>query len=274
MKNRGKKEVALVASGIILGASIAAPAAGAALTAQQSSQKIVVDGKLVQIEAYSIGGSNYCKLRDVGKAVGFNVSYDPLTNTVQISTNEPYAEDAPTQTANSRIVTLPTDGSQYVPQVGDRILCTDGTEYEIKDTTRWDSNVFAEGSLPPLPTPTCDWNAFPRLTLPEPIVKHYSDKYGDDLFVRNVYEVRRMVYTIYNAIGEEPDAWRDGKPLCKIYTEIPPEYEPYTDRFWPWREEEITSAVHDLPNVRYYVDAYDYYHNSVYQYTRYCFMKI
>ena len=39
MKNvRGKKEVALVASGIILGAAIAAPAAGAVLTAQQSRQ--------------------------------------------------------------------------------------------------------------------------------------------------------------------------------------------------------------------------------------------
>ena len=31
----------------------------AALTAQQSSQKIYVDGQQVQIEAYSIGGSNY-----------------------------------------------------------------------------------------------------------------------------------------------------------------------------------------------------------------------
>ena len=274
MKISRRKEAALVASGIILGASIAAPVAGAALTAQQSSQKIVVDGKPVQIEAYSIGGNNYCKLRDVGKAMNFSVDYDPLTTTVRINSTEPYAEGVVAQVVSNKIVALPTDGSQYVPQVGDVILCDDGTEYEIKDTTRWDTNVFQNGPLPPLPTPTCDWNAFPTLTLPEPIVKHYSDKYGDDLFVRNVYEVRRMVYTIYNAIGEEPDAWRDGKPLCKIYTEIPPEYEPYTDRFCPWRSSEITDAVHDLPNVRYYVDAYDYYHNNVYIYTRYCFMKI
>lgn len=34
MKNRGTKEIALVASGIMLGASIAAPTVGAALTAQ------------------------------------------------------------------------------------------------------------------------------------------------------------------------------------------------------------------------------------------------
>ena len=273
MKSRGTKEIALVASGIILGATIAAPVAGAALTAQQSSQKIVVDGKPVQIETYSIGGSNYCKLRDVGRAMNFSVEYDPLTNTVRINSNAPY-DDSPSVINASHTVTFPTDGSQYVPQVGDRILCDGGTEYEIKDVARWDANVFAEGPLPPLPTPTCDWNAFPTLTLPEPIVKHYSDKYGDDLFVRNVYEVRRMVYTIYNAIGEEPDAWRDGRPLCKIYTEIPPEYEPYTERFWPWRESEITSTVHACPNVRYYVDAYDFYHNGIYEYTRYCLMTI
>ena len=274
MKNKGQKEIALVASGVILGASIAAPAAGAALMAQQSSQKIVVDGKPVQIEAYSISGSNYCKLRDVGKAIGFNVSYDAASNTVQINTNEPYAEDASTLTSNSRIVTLPTDGSQYVPQVGDLIPCDDGTTYEVKNVVRWDTNVFQDGPLPPLPTPTCDWSAFPTLMLPEPIVKHYHDEHGDDLFVRNVYEVRRMVYTIYNALGAEPDAWRGGKPLFKINTEIPPEYEPYTSRFWPWREDVITDSVHDLPNVRYYVDAYDVYHNHGYQYTRYCFMSI
>ncbi len=274
MKNRGKKEVALVASGIILGASIAAPVAGAALTAQQSSQKIVVDGKPVQIEAYSINGSNYCKLRDVGKAIGFNVSYDAASNTVQINTNEPYAEDASTLTSNSRIVTLPTDGSQYVPQVGDVILCDDGTEYEIKDTTRWDTNVFAEGPLPPLPTPTCDWSAFPTLTLQPPVAKRYSDKYGDTLFVRNVYEVRRMAYTLYNALSDEPEAWRDGKPLFKIYTEIPLEYEPYTDVFWPWRASEITDVVRACPNVRYYIDAYDEYKNGVFLNTRYCFMSI
>ena len=272
MKSREKKDLALVASGIILGAALAVPVAGAALTAQQSSQKITVDGKPVQIEAYSINGSNYAKLRDIGKEVGFAVAYNPMTNTVCIKTDEPYAENVPTK--SSRVVSLPTDGSQYIPQVCDVILCDDGTEYEIKNVVRWDTNVFQDGPLPPLPTPTCDWSTFPTLTLPEPIVKHYNDEHGDDLFVRNVFEVRRMVYTIYNALGDEPDAWRDGKTLCKIYTEIPLKYEPYTGVFWPWRSSEITDVVHARPNVRYYVDAYDYYHNGVYQYTRYCLMSI
>ena len=202
MKNNGRKELALVASGVLLGATVAGPAASAALTAQPSTQKITVDGQQVQMEAYSIGGNNYCKLRDVGKVVGFHVSYDALTNTVRINTNEAYADAA----AASATVRLPTDGSQYVPRVGDRILCDDGTEYGIKNVDRWDNNVYQTTKLPPLPAPKCDWNAFPSLTLPEPEVRHYHDQYGDDLFVRNVYEVRRMVYTIYNALGKEPSA--------------------------------------------------------------------
>ena len=62
MKNRGKN-MALVAAGIMLGAAIAGPAASAAemLAAQRSTQNIYVDGERVQMEAYSINGSNYKK---------------------------------------------------------------------------------------------------------------------------------------------------------------------------------------------------------------------
>jgi len=88
MKNV-KKEAALVASGILLGTALAAPVARAALTAQLSSQKIVIDGKPAQIEAYSINGSNYAKIRDIAKAMDFSVEYDPLTNTVRIDSGAP-----------------------------------------------------------------------------------------------------------------------------------------------------------------------------------------
>ena len=87
MKTRSN-EIALVIGGILLGATLAAPVAGATLTAQESMQRIYVDGKLAQMEAYSISGHNYCKLRDIGQAVGFAVDYDPATNTVQIRTSE------------------------------------------------------------------------------------------------------------------------------------------------------------------------------------------
>ena len=168
MKNsRGKKEIALVTTGILLGAALAAPAVGAALTAQQSSQKIFVDGQQGQIEAYSIGGANYVRLRDVGKAVDFGVRYDALTNTVHIDSTSPYKDENAVKT-----VALPTDGSKYTPQVGDILLCDDGTTYEIKNVDRFENNIFAPGPLPDLPEPACDWSLFPTQELPAPEVRH------------------------------------------------------------------------------------------------------
>ena len=48
---------------------------------------IYVDGKLVDVVVYNIGGNNYFKLRDLGKAIGFGVDYDDATRTVLITSN-------------------------------------------------------------------------------------------------------------------------------------------------------------------------------------------
>lgn len=262
-----KREIALVASGIVLGAAIAGPAAGAALTAQVSSQKITVDGRPVQIEAYSINGSNYAKLRDIGREVGFAVTFDAASNTVQISTTEPYTEDTPAQA--SRVVCLPTDGSKYIPQVGDLIPCDDGTLYEVKDTLRWENNCFAPGPLPALPTPSYDWSVFPAQQLPTVDCRRFQSEYGDDLYVRNLHETLRMAYTIYEAVRDEPEAWRDGKPLTKVSLTIDPKEEPYTKYFWPWRQEELLKHVRAFPSFHFHVEAWDFYHNNTFLQTQY-----
>ena len=132
---KGRTITTLVA-GIIVGATLTGPAATAAenwLRATPSTQQFFVDGRRVDLEAYAIGGNNYVKLRDIGKAVDFGVEYDAVTNSVWIG--DAHAGDG--------TVTLPTDGSQYVPQAGDVILCDDGYEYTITDVSRWDGNAFA-----------------------------------------------------------------------------------------------------------------------------------
>ena len=280
--------MALVAAGIMLGAAIAGPAASAAemLAAQRSTQNIYVDGERVQMEAYSINGSNYVKLRDVGKLVGFNVTWNAESNSAMIDTGIPYEDDSVTtvrpimttagtlaQTSGA-VVTLPADGSKYVPQVGDRIPCDDGTLYEVTDVTRWENNVYSNEPLPELPKPACDWSLFPARTLPTPTTRHFSDEHGDDLFVLNLHETLRMRYTIYNALGSEPSAWRDNTPLATVEFGIPPEYEAYTAKFWPWDESNLTDLVHSRPNSRYYIAAWDYYHNGSYQYCRYCVLSL
>ena len=260
-----KRELALVASGVLLGAALAAPAATAALTAELSDQKFVVDGKPAQIEAYSIGGSNYVRLRDVGRTANFSVTYDPQTNTVRIDTQEPYAEEA----ASGRVVTLPADGSKYVPQVGDLIPCGDGTLYEVKDNSRFENNCFAPGALPDLPEPACDWSLFEQVELPAPEVRHYVSDAGDNLYVRNLYETRRMQYTLYNAFGQTPEAWREGRPLAKVYLTIPAEYEAYTPVFWPWRAAELEKKAAAVPRGRFRVEAWDYYVDHIFMQTQY-----
>ena len=258
-----KQGIALVAAGIMLGTAISGPAAQAAemLAAQRSTQKIYVNGAEVQMEAYAINGANYVKLRDLGNAIGFEVGYDAATNSV-------YVGEQPKQ-SGGRIVELPTDGSKYTPRAGDLIPCGDGTLYEVRDVSRFENNAAAPGPLPDLPEPTCDWSLFPALELPAPEVRHYVSDAGDNLFVRNVYETRRMQYTLYNAIGRTPESWRDGKPLAKVFLTIPAEYEAYTPVFWPWRAVEAEKHVANIPRGRFRCEAWDYYKDHTFLETRY-----
>ena len=91
-----KRDAICVGIGILAGITLCGPAAQAAteaLTAIRSTQPIYVDGVQVSMTAYSIGGNNYVKLRDIGKAVGFNVYWDG--SAVQIESDQPYTGKAP-----------------------------------------------------------------------------------------------------------------------------------------------------------------------------------
>ncbi|MFR3787039.1 MAG: stalk domain-containing protein [Agathobaculum desmolans] len=61
--------------------------------AELSNQRFALDGYHINIKAYLIGGNNYVKLRDIGKQVGFGVSYDAATESVRIDTDVPYTEE-------------------------------------------------------------------------------------------------------------------------------------------------------------------------------------
>ncbi len=252
------------AAGILTGAvmfgGVTAIAAGVA--ANPSRQSIYVDGREVNMTAYSILGSNYVKLRDVGQAVGFGVSYDAATNTVQISTQTGYAPEIKSAT-----------DAQYKP--GDVIHCTDGTDYTIRDVSRYDKNMFSDGPLGQLPTATCDWSQFPEVELPAAEAKHKVVEGDGYLFLRNLYETRRMQYTLYNAIGSNPQTWKDnrlalrsdGSPLARVQLHIT-DYDA-AQSFWPWRESQITDGFHSCPAGLYQLEAWDVFKNGVFLYTEY-----
>lgn len=52
-----------------------------------STSKVYLDGQEVQLTAYTIGGNNYFKLRDIGQALGIAITWDSETNTIGIDTS-------------------------------------------------------------------------------------------------------------------------------------------------------------------------------------------
>ena len=91
------KNTGLVLCGLALGLSLSAPAAQAveSLKATLSTNRILVDGQETHMTAYTIGGSNYVRLRDIGKAVGFEVYWDSKNGCVQVESGKPYTGEAP-----------------------------------------------------------------------------------------------------------------------------------------------------------------------------------
>lgn len=92
-----KREAIFMGIGALAGIALCGPAAQAAdyLTARPSSQTFYIDGQQAALTAYSIGGNNYVRLRDIGKAVDFGVVYDAATNAVYINSTQSYQEEVP-----------------------------------------------------------------------------------------------------------------------------------------------------------------------------------
>ena len=93
-----KREAIFMGIGILAGLALSGSASAAVqqLTASPSTQTFYVDGQQVQFEAYQIHGNNFVKLRDIGKAVDFGVTYDSATNSIYIDSDAPYVEEVTT----------------------------------------------------------------------------------------------------------------------------------------------------------------------------------
>lgn len=69
-----------------------------ALRVQESTSKVLLDGRSVSIKGYNINSNNYYKIADVSAAIGFTAAYESTTRTVQIKTPsapEPEEPDEP-----------------------------------------------------------------------------------------------------------------------------------------------------------------------------------
>lgn len=64
------------------------------MTATLSTSKVLLDGReLATVTAYNINGYNYFKLRDIGMAINFGITWNGTTSTIEINTSKGYIAD-------------------------------------------------------------------------------------------------------------------------------------------------------------------------------------
>lgn len=267
-------------SGMVCGAVLfSAISMASEIVAVLSPQKIFLNGNKADITAYNINGNNYFKLTDIAKAVDFNVQYDVNTNAVYIDTEKEYTEKISNDKADESqaIIEIPKEQDCFIPEENMTVLLADGTNYTFTDMSKYDKSMFASGEVGNLPTPTCDWSQFPAIEMPEIEARHYNDEYGDYLFVSNGKEMKRMQYTLYNAIGNNPEVWENGtvkksskgNPLVKIKFGI--ENDTGVQSFYPYYEERIIEVFESCPVGIYSLEAWDVYKDGKFLYTEYKF---
>ncbi len=141
------RRVWIAVVGILIGMALAGPAAQAAGSfwqAYPSTQPICLNGQQVQMTAYNINGSNYVKLRDVGKLVGFNVYWDGAN--VQVDSTIPYTGQAP---ASALPQPTPHPTPQPVPSTAPVTQDIEALRQEMVDRT---NAVRLENGVSALPT--------------------------------------------------------------------------------------------------------------------------
>jgi hypothetical protein len=115
-----------IAAFFVAAITLVASAAAAPLVMKPSRHRILVDGKAVQFDAYTIGGNNYFKLRDVafqlnGTSAQFAVGWEPVTNEIHLTTDAPYtpvggemmSKGGESQTSRSTGVRIVRDGEDH-----------------------------------------------------------------------------------------------------------------------------------------------------------------
>ena len=139
-----KKSLYLIA-GILIGAALTggSAAVAAGIMAERSHHRVVVDGKEVQMEAYVINGNNYVKLRDMGKAAGFEVYWDSDNGCVQVESGKPYTGEAPAKAEPDK------PESQPEPTAPANDADVDAMKQDIVDST---NGLRKENGIAPLTT--------------------------------------------------------------------------------------------------------------------------
>ena len=243
-KNWAGFAVGLMCGAVIFGG--AGYAAGVVATPlSETSQKVTLDGQEVSLEGYNINGNSYFKLRDVGKAVDFGVTWDNATRTVQIDTNSGYVEEQKPSVPGA--VSIPTGDASWCPPVGTVIDLGNGQTMTV---------TKAKDPEPELTVPA-NASSFWQDELPEMKVVTFDD---GSAMIRNMHEIRRMQYSLFEV----------AEPGTKIYLGLEGARPGDPSVEWPWHEGMLQAMYLSGPRSKVWVDAWDVYNaNGRFLYTMY-----
>ena len=103
--------------------------------AYKSNHKLYVDGKEVELKAYTINGNNYFKLRDLSEYLGFAIDYDYAKDRVIIVTPESeYYKNVVISISETKINNLMDNNIVLNAEIDGDFLLLDGKIYN--DTTQ------------------------------------------------------------------------------------------------------------------------------------------
>ena len=279
--------------GFVLGAIVfgGATAFAAGIIANPTTSKVLVNGEEVQLEAYNINGNNFFKLRDIGQALDFSVTWDGANNQILIDDRLPYGYEVPLQTPPSPSAgTIPAAhdvkftplrrGDVVKTEHIDKAKASISGEYTIKkdmfeveaERNKADVNFSDLAYGAPLPVWKAEWSSFPVVEVKDPETVRYKSGQNDRLDVYNAYEVERMVRAIYTYAKSHAYLWKDEArtiPNFKIVSEYPPDYD--KGWFFPWRggvsvEGKVKSLSAD---GTIHIYALDVYYNGEFKDTEY-----
>lgn len=111
--NQEKKAIELVAGRAYqpVGTELSAGDVQTEKTATRNTAPILLDGAQLSLNAYQIDGNTYFKLRELGEALSFAVTWDEESKTAGISTKD--ANDVPVVETSGLPVRYPKEGELY-----------------------------------------------------------------------------------------------------------------------------------------------------------------
>ena len=262
-------------SGIVVGVIIVSGCLAVDSVITKTSHPIYVNGNQVAFDAYNIDGYNYFKLKDLGKALDFNVLWNESEQKVLIDTTKPYEEQGITEEqevneTKEKIIKIPQSAESFCPPVGTVIEAERFADGKFTGEKTTFTITTAKPAEPELPQPTCDWTQFPELEFPEAVVKDFGNGRTSIL---NLHETKRMQLELYNLIGSNPATWENGTiakykggtDKVKVSFEILGE----PQMMWPYRASEIKKVFDSCPCRTWSVIAYDSYKDGRFLHTVY-----